>query len=200
MKNRFISASILSILALTFWHCNSPTAEYERMVRKALASGERQDSLFLGVYLGMTSKDFYAHCWELNRQGLVKEGPANASVQYYLPDTEPPIRMLFYPVFQDDKIHEMSLEFTYIGWAPWNRQFYADKLQVELLGILESWYGQGFIRLESASSKELYVKIDGNRRISLWQQDEQVVKGLITDLSVKKKVQPENDKRSLSNR
>ena len=47
------------------------TNPYLELERNELASGERYDSLFLGVKFGMTSKDFYAHCWDLKGSLLV---------------------------------------------------------------------------------------------------------------------------------
>ena len=54
--------------------------------------------LFLGVKFGMTSKEFYAHCWDLNRKKLITQGPSNNSVRYYLPTESigQKIEMLFY--------------------------------------------------------------------------------------------------------
>lgn len=172
------------ITAGLLWNCSSPTDEYKRLVRKELASGERQDSLFLGTYFGMDSKTFYKHCWDMNHQGLVKEGPGNKTVQYYLPDQENPIRMLFYPKFYNDVIYEMPVEFSYDAWAPWNKEFFSDKLIMEVLRVFESWYGKGFMEIEYPERGSVFVKVDGNRRVSVWCQDDQKVMALFTDMAV----------------
>ncbi|NND33064.1 MAG: hypothetical protein HKN76_10775, partial [Saprospiraceae bacterium] len=48
--------------------------EYYRMEARELASGDRNDTLFFGLHLGMSSKEFYTHCWDLNQQGIVRQG------------------------------------------------------------------------------------------------------------------------------
>lgn len=182
--NLKINWLLVLVIGTLLWNCSSPTDEYKRLVRKELASGERYDSLFLGTYLGMDSKDFYKHCWELNHQGLIKEGPGNTTVQYYLPDQEHAIRMLFYPKFYNNVIYEVPVEFTYDAWAPWNKEFFSDKLLVEVIKVLESWYGKGFMEIEYPERGSVWVKVDGNRRISVWCQDDQKVKALFTDMIV----------------
>ena len=74
------------------------TNPYLSLEKKELSSGVRYDSLFLGVKFGMTSKEFYAHCWDLNREKLVSQGPSNNSVRYMIPTESigQNIEMLFY--------------------------------------------------------------------------------------------------------
>ena len=56
---------------------------YKDLEKTELASGKRNDSLFMGIYLGMPSKDFYVHCWQLNNEGLFTDGATNTSVLYH---------------------------------------------------------------------------------------------------------------------
>ena len=56
--------------------------EYQKMVDQELASGERYDSIFLNMHLGMDKKDFFDLCWKMNKEGLVKQGDKNTSVQF----------------------------------------------------------------------------------------------------------------------
>ncbi len=182
MKQIILTGLMWTIVTLLFVQCDSPVRQYERMVRAGLASGERHDSLFLGIYLSMPAKEFYDHCWELNKQRLVKEGAGNTSVLYYPPDFRELTQMTFYPKFHEDKIYEMPIEFMYEAWAPWNKQYHADQLEAEVLRVLEKWYGGGFIRIEHPERGGVSVKVDGNRRISVWHVDNQKVKVLITDL------------------
>ena len=65
------------------------------VVKKELAKGTRSDSLFMGIYLGMPSKAFYAHCWDLNKKGVFTNGSNNTSVLYK------PGKDLKYPVFHE---------------------------------------------------------------------------------------------------
>ena len=97
---------------------------YYDIEKRELNSGIRYDSIFFDLHFGMTSKEFYDRCWELNKQEVVKEGPSNSSVKYLIKegvryDTE----MLFYPKFHENKVYMMLSTFSYVGWAPWNRNF-----------------------------------------------------------------------------
>jgi hypothetical protein len=164
----------------------SPGARYERLLRHELARGVRYDSLFLGLYLGMPEKDFYTHCWQLNKRGLIRQGEGNVSVQYEMKNELPfPALMNFYPKFSDGKISEMPVKYKYSGWSPWNRKLSSDSLQHELLNYYEKIYGKGFLIVSHRTYGNAYVKIDGNRRISIFKADELYVKVTFTDLLAK---------------
>jgi hypothetical protein len=171
-------AIVLSVASL-MPACKS---EYQQMVDEGLASGERHDSLFLGIHFGMSSKDFFAHCWELNKQQLIKQGNSNTSVEYEMREFPQTVIMNFYPTFHQDSIHEMPAIFHYRAWAPWNKELWSDQLIEELRKLMEQWYGTGFVKLEHPEKGFRYVKVDGNRRIILWKEDDQHVKVLYTDL------------------
>ncbi len=164
-------------------------SEYRRMVERELASGERNDSLFLGFYFGMPADEFYDHCWELNRREMVKQGPENASVQYNLDEFKAPARMNFYPDFHENRIYEMPVLFEYQGWAPWNKEFFSDALIEEVIALLEEWYGQGFVEIRHPEKEDLsvFVKIDGNRQIRVTRHSDRYVKAIFTDLTVEEK-------------
>jgi len=86
----------------------SRQSEYERLVERELAKGVTHNELFLGYELGMPRDSFYEHSWDLNRQGLVMQGPRNQSVQYEMDDDLPnSAKMFFYPDFYEDKIFQM---------------------------------------------------------------------------------------------
>ena len=175
-------------LLAAFWGC-SQASEYKRMEARELASGERHDSLFLGIYLGMSSKDFYAHCWEMNKKQLIKEGMNNSSVQYIPRELKHPGKMYFYPKLWEDKIYEMPIVFSYDAWAPWNKELFADSLQQDVRRMFEAWYGEGFIEISHPKRGVAFVKMDGNRRISIWKEDDQQVRASFTDVPVEKIVE-----------
>jgi hypothetical protein len=160
------------------------------MVKAGLESGERHDTLYLGLYLGMTSEEFYKKCWEMNKQGLIRQGSGNSTVLYEMNDElKATVSVNFYPNFMEDKIHEMPTKFQYKAWSPWTRQYSADTLQLELVDLFKKWYGGGFIKLENDLKGDAYVKVDGNRRISIYKDAGQdgAVWALYTDLSIEKK-------------
>ena len=164
------------------------------MIEEGLASGVRNDSLFLGTYLGMNKKDFYAHCWELNKKGIIKQGPSNLSVQHDLDSlAENPIWMHFYPEFIDNKIWKMPVQFRYKAWAPWNRRLFNDSLiTCDVIPLAETWFGKGFKEFKHPDKPSVWVKVDGNRLVRIQQklEDDQIAEMTIADLVVKEKIDP----------
>jgi hypothetical protein len=144
---------------------------------------------FMGLYLGMPQKDFYMQCWELNRMGLVKQGPDNKTVEYQLKtELKYPALMNFYPGFVDDRISEMPIRFIYSGWTPWNTKLSSDSLQVDILRWFRIMYGDGYMKVDHPEQGSAYVKLDGNRRITIFREDEMYVWAVITDMSVIKEI------------
>src|SRR5450759_2009606 len=176
----------------------SPRAKYERRLKHELASGVRYDSLFLGLYFGMPEKVFYTHCWELNHKGMIRQGESNTTAEFELKDELKHLAVMdFYPKFNQGKISEMPVSFKYKGWAPWNKTLSSDNLQNEVQKWYVKIYGKGFIKVKHPLHGIAYVKINGNRRISIFKHDELHVWALFTDMSVKKGwndsvTQPEN--------
>jgi len=173
----------LILLGSSLAGCNSPSG-YHSQLSQELSRNVRYDSLFFGITLGMTKKDFYSTCWELNKQGVFHQGTRNTTVLYKVEDLGPQIDMDFYPNFTDEKIIEMPVYFKYAGWAPWNKHLSADSLQLHLIPLLEQWYGPGFMPIRLANQPAAYVKIDGNRRILLTIEDEINVKALFSDMTM----------------
>ncbi len=181
----FRMAMVLAVLFLIA-SC-SPRARYERRLKHELQSGVRYDSLFQGHYLGMHSKEFFLHCWQLNKKGLIKQGPNNQTVEYKLKDElKYPATMLYYPQFFEDKIYEMPVRISYDGWTPWNKELSADNLEKDVLRWFEKKYGKGFIKVVHPKHGAAYVKVDGNRRITIFKENELYVWAIFTDMSVSK--------------
>lgn len=202
-QRRFFQGyNLLSALAVLFIFSGllltSCKSEYEQMVERELASGERQDSLFFGLYLGMTADSFYKHCWKLNKSRKFKQGQFNTSVEYTMDELEYPAVMNFYPTFNEEGVvAEMPVMFNYKAWAPWNKELWADSLVLKIKDLMEEWYGPGFIEMKHPEKGTRYVKVDGNRRIILWAVDQQYVKALYSDLTrIKKENEKETQKRS----
>jgi hypothetical protein len=186
MKTRTNWLLLLLISGLLISGC-SPRAKYERRLKQELASGVRYDSLFLGLYFGMPEKDFYGHCWKLNQKGLIKQGETNTTAEFQLQDElKYPAVMDFYPRFNQGKISEMPVSFKYKGWAPWNKTLAADKLLNEVQKWYDKVYGNGFIKVKHPEHGIAYVKINGNRRITIFKENDLRVWAVFTDLTVKK--------------
>jgi hypothetical protein len=186
MKTRTILFMPLLILVFIISGC-SPKAKYERRLKSELSSNVRYDSLFMGLYFGMPEKEFYLHCWKLNQKGLIKQGSSNTTVEYELKkELKYPGVMDFYPRFMQGKIFEMPVRFKYVGWAPWNKNLSADNLQTNIVKWYEKTYGRGFMKVEHPERGIAYVKINGNRRITIFKEDDLHVWAVFTDMSVKK--------------
>ena len=184
--NKFL---ISILIFITIISCQ--TNPYLELEKKELYSGVRYDSLFLGVKFGMTSKEFYAHCWDLNRKKLITQGPSNNSVRYYLPTESigQKIEMLFYPVFDNDIVYEVNTTFSYTGWAPWNKETSSDYLIDEVREILSEWYNSKFYEIKNPKNNStLYTTVSGNRRIVITKVSEREVRARYTDLTIEKKI------------
>jgi hypothetical protein len=171
-------------------------SDFDGLVERELARGVAVNELFLGYELGMPKEAFYDHSWDLNRQGLVMQGPRNLTVQYELEDVLPhPAKMFYYPDFYDEKIFQMRVRFLYDGWAPWNTDLWSDSLQVHVIDLMEEWYGDGFFEYartqESFGENVSYVKVDGTRRIVVARESDSEVLAVFTDLLAERKIEQE---------
>jgi hypothetical protein len=164
--------------------------QYSSLVKKELSGNKKVNDIFFGISLGMTSKDFYVHCWNLNKKGTFRDGAGNTSVLYELNNKElkHEAEMNFYPEFNDGRIHKLWAKFRYKGWMPWNKELGADKLLPDVVNFYGKWYpaGNPFLTVQDARRGTLYVKIDGNRQIVIGTFDDTDVKVEYTDLSVEK--------------
>ena len=162
---------------------------YTRLVRKELATNKRVDSIFFGIHLGMVNKDFYRHCWKMNKKGVFRDGTGNNYVLYPLDkELKYPASMNFYPDFNDSTIWRMRVIYEYDGWGPWAKHLSADSLLPDVLSLYKKWYTRGneFMAVTDKSGKPLYVKVDGNRKIIIRKNDDVVVSVEFTDILVEK--------------
>lgn len=182
-KNKIVLS--LFVLLFAFSACKS---DYEKMVQSEIASGIKYDSLFLGLKFGQTRKEFFDICWTLNKTiGLQPSGRGNMLGYVLAKDSTDfnNIKMRFYPTFDDDdRINGMDMEFSYGSWSPWGEQYYADQLLPAILDTLEKWYGRNaFTKLTfDKSPEEIWVKVDGNRRMAIFQKDDEALEMKITNL------------------
>jgi hypothetical protein len=136
----------------------------------------------------MPANEFYQHCWDLNKTGLFRQGAANTSVHYQIPDFTHPASMDFYPRFYEDKIIEMPVIFTYDAWSPWNKNLHSNNLKLEVLNLMKKWFGDDFLEIKNPkqSNSSAHVKIEGNRRVSIYNLDDSKVQVDIVDLRLLK--------------
>ena len=123
------------------------------------------------------------------QEGLIRQSMRNTTVEYQIKkELKYPGTMDFYPGFVEGKIYEMPVRYLYNGWAPWNKKLSADSLQLDVLQWYKKQYGEGFIEVKHPKRGTAFVKIDGNRQISIFKEDDMHVWAVFTDMLVKKEV------------
>jgi len=178
-----INCIILSVLVNG---CIQPAET--KLAKAELAKGIRNDSLILGIRFGDTQKEFREKCLALNKKHLTTEGPGYA-VRYLVYDSlvhksPTSIQLLFVPGFDEKEIlTDMDLKFSYLGWAPWNRRFQSDSLKNKVIDLLMHWYGGNRFVTAHTEDNEVPVKVDGNRRILIYEDAPQNVIVRIQDMS-----------------
>ncbi|MEO6546440.1 MAG: hypothetical protein ABIN94_00510 [Ferruginibacter sp.] len=185
---------LIVLFMLTGCSPESSIDRYNKLEKKELASGKRADSIFFGISLGMPQKKFFLYCWEMNKKGIFSDGADDRGVMcvLYKLDTQlhTPATMNFYPEFNDSAIWKMRSTFQYKGWAPWNKHLGADSLLPDVLSMYKKWYSYGnpFIEITDEKKGVKYVKVDGNRRITIKKTDDVIVEANYTDMLVEKKI------------
>lgn len=173
MNWRFYSfLSVVVYIMVCCFGCDR-VGEYKALVNKELDTGVKNDTLIHGIRFGMNKREFFAHCWELNKQGVFKEGAFNTSVFYEIVKNEKRYNINFYPKFEQGKITELPLEYTYAAFAPWNSEYTMDKLQSEVVDMYVEKHGEYDLQISSEKSenKIAYVWVQGNQRISIYKDD-----------------------------
>lgn len=175
--------AMIVIVSLVLVQCKKDI-DYNELVEKELASGIRHDSLFMGIYFGMSSSEFYDHCWQLNKKNVLKDGMGNMTAAFPLTELKHPALFEFYPTFKDDKINTMPAFVHYNGWAPWNKNLSADNLVEDIKAQLEKWHEVTFYPIVSPTVfGKAYVSVKGNRKIVIDYAAENKVDVLYTDLT-----------------
>ena len=187
--NQFLIKILIAIILFAVIGCQS---EYDEYVKKEMASSVFHDSLIFDMRLGMTKKDFYAVCWDLNKQQIIGQGTGNQYARYLEPvdslkNGEQRKQMDFFGIFEDDIMHGMEMIYIYHAWAPWNQNLQSAQLATELKAIYGRKYpGNPFIEIDlKTSDYKALAKIDGNRQILIYPKNDKEVVVLIEDLNFK---------------
>ena len=195
MKSGFISG----IKGVTFFFgimltvaCSQ--SQYDKVVKRELATGKEYNEMMFDMKIGLSKKEFYGKCWQLNKEKLVAQGPSNQYVRHVLDSVSPiynpssRIEMLFFGLFDDeDLMRGMRFRFSYTAWAPWNKELQPEKLQEEIKEMMKTLYpGNDFFNLDTKiNDQPIAVKIDGNRLITVYVFDNRFVQAYIEDLNAK---------------
>ena len=78
----------------------------------------------------------------------------------------------------------------------WNKYLEADSLLPDVVTMYKKWYSEGnpFIQINDEKKGTIYVKVDGNRRITIGKYDDVRVKVEYTDLLVEKQIKNKGEK------
>ena len=185
-----IKTGLFIIVLISFFSCKS---EYDQYVKRELSTDIENTKLIFDLELGMTRKQFYDICWQLNKDKVVSQGPKN---QYAMYSIEPgtieieknEIEMLFYGIFDEALIMRgLDFQFSYPKWAIWNDDFHSDELMKSLQQyFLDVFPGNDFIEVPLGKEDYFsYVKIDGNRQILMYPKDTKDVVVKVEDLRYK---------------
>lgn len=190
MNRRFNIIILLAVIFLV--SCKS---EYDRYVKRELASGVTADSLIFGMRMGETQMDFFSKCWELNSQGIIRQGTGNRTARFIDPiDSTKDVTLrkdlLFYGIFDEDEVMQgMDMTYHYISWSLWNEERHANVLAKALTEQYHDEYGGNpFIEIDLKElERTAFVKIDGNRQILIYPKNTKDVVVKIENLNYKLK-------------
>ena len=186
---------VLLLLAIGLFLACEIKSEYSKLLKNELESGKSYEELFLGMEMGQTKDDFYKICADLNKKKLITSGARNLYPEYILYPKDrvekgKKIRMSFMGIFNDDRIMRgMDLRFNYFTCVDWKKEYHSDHLIKEIKDTLLLWYpGNDFIEIDlklDPKYKFAYVKVDGNRQITVYKIDARDVAVKIEDVSGK---------------
>jgi len=185
MKIKFYIIFIgLSLIFLTA--CES---EYSKTVKSEIKSGKEYKELFLDMNMGMTQKEFYAHCWSLNERQLISQGSGNKYAKHIMElkndnDSLTKVIVLFYGIFDKQSVmYGMDMKMEYSAWSPWNKDYHAPALADRIQNYYMDLYGMNpFIEIDLDNHKA-YAKIDGNRQILIFPTNNKSISVKITDIT-----------------
>jgi hypothetical protein len=184
-----ISWIVLLFIALV--STQSCKTEYEKVVESELSSGVVYDSLIHDLKIGLTKKEFYKHCWALNKSKAITAGSGNKYALFVIPvDTldehQDKINVEFYGIFDEAEVMQgMEMKMEYYSWAPWLEQFHSDKLMERIQRkMMEDYPGNDFMEIAIGDIIAL-VKVDGNRQIRMYPLSEKQIMVKIEDLRAK---------------
>ena len=164
----------------------------DEVVTEEMARNIKVDSLFYGLYFGMTMQDFYDHSFDMNQEGIFFQNNMSAQVIIrYDEDFSVPVDFVFFPDTSFPSIQKINGYMMFRQWSPFTKEYPASKLQEELKEKMEEWYGgRDFIKIAHPKRHwpYAYAKVDGNRKIVLYRSfDDQRVEVVFENLNTTQK-------------
>ncbi|MEX2602414.1 MAG: hypothetical protein WD355_12235 [Balneolaceae bacterium] len=172
---------LLLFTGICFISCNREI-DYDTWVEQELSKEFREDEVLLGYRLGMETRDFYHHGVELNQRDIVR---GMSQIIYPFEELPYPATIHIVGNFHEDRLYELFCSIKYDDWNPGNSEYFTDRMIPELIDYFEELYGSGFRKIEHPEhEREAWIKIDGNRRISIYPINEMYVNIEFFDLTV----------------
>ena len=170
---------------------SSPEEQYFDREQQELASGQRYDSLFKGIHFNMEREQFMDYCFNMNLQHEFRQGGVRSSswVECDLEGMNYPSAINFFPTFEDGAMTEMEAAIYYKAVTAGGPISQGDSLLADVIQLLETWYGGGFIKINSPYfyKEDVFAKVDGNRRITVFKDPSgHLINLWYVDLSKKK--------------
>jgi len=166
-------AIIMATAVVLITSCKKSEAErYMAFEKDQLKKGIVQDTLFKGLYFGMSKKEFRDYCFDKNLEKEFWQGGKKnmAWVETKLEGMSYPAAINFYPVFTNDTITEMNAAIYYDGAVFKDGKFESDSLMLDVLNLLENWYGGQTFKIKSPVyyKDDVHVHLKGNCRITVY--------------------------------
>ncbi len=148
--------------------------EYLQVLEEESQREETFDSLIFGVHFKMTQNMFYAYCHDMHLKGIFN-GTSNYQVVVRLTEGfKRPVDLIFFPRFDKPFIEFLQARFGYASASAFNKDHGSGVLIEEVIREMMKWYGgRDFVKIPPQYSfgKPYYIKIDGNRKITLREND-----------------------------
>ncbi|MCB0629759.1 MAG: hypothetical protein R2824_33700 [Saprospiraceae bacterium] len=184
--------SFLLFIFLSIIACRkTPEEQYRKFEKNELAKGIHYDSLIYGLTFGMSNDEFRDYCFGQHLEGQFNQGGRRNSawvVSQLKHELNYPAEINFYPEFKQDSITGLNASIYYVNAHYQDHTFHLDSLLQDVLHLVEKWYGPGYYKIKSPVKykDDVYVKVNGNRRITIYpDQSGQMVNLWYVNLRVK---------------
>ena len=173
IRLRTFWVAVIAICVVAFGCEKSPEERYKELEKQELAKKERYDSLFFEIYLGMTNREFGQYCFDEHLNGKFMQGGKKSGswVEAKLPtELAFPAAINFFPEYENNRIAKMNASIYYLDSVSFPEgTFSDDSLLNDVLNYLDEGYGEGHFKIKSpyTYTDDVYVKIKGNRRITI---------------------------------
>lgn len=187
--NNNLKFGLLSLLSVLLLLSCRDKVSLEAMQSNELAKGVRYDSLVHGIHFGMSMEDFTRHCAQMNRNKVfMPNSQGNAVRVIFIEGFREPVHFEFFPDQNPTQtLVRLIGALRYESFSYYDKKYAIENLIEEAILFFENSYGGNeFIAIqhENVLLESKFVKIDGNRMITLSPTfDGQVVEVVFEDLS-----------------